>query len=433
VSDEFKNSRALFARARQLIPGGVNSPVRAFKSVGADPVFIQSGEGATLTDVDGNRYIDYVGSWGPLIHGHKDAATRAAIDTALDHGWTFGAPTDNEVRLAQLICEFMPSIQLVRMVNSGTEATMSVIRLARAATGRDRIIKFAGCYHGHHDSLLVSAGSGLATLGTPSSPGVTAGTVNDTIVCKFNDIEDARAAFDTHGSHIAAVIVEPVAGNMGVVPPAAGFLEELRRLCDDHGALLIFDEVMTGFRVSRGGAQERFGVTPDLTTLGKIIGGGMPVGAYGGRADLMEQIAPAGPVYQAGTLSGNPVAMAAGIATLTQLQDRSAFATLESLGERLELGIQNALASLDVAHTTARVGSMFTLFFSADPIQNFDDALKCDTDKFASCFRSLLSRGIYLPASQFESWFISLAHTPAMIDATVEAVAEALTGTPHNS
>ena len=413
----------LFERASRWIPGGVNSPVRAFGSVGGEPPFLVSGRGATMVDAEGREYLDYVGSWGPLILGHRDEGVQAALTAALERGWTFGASTPDEITLAELVCEMVPSVEVVRMVNSGTEATLSAIRLARGFTGREKIVKFSGCYHGHHDALLVAAGSGLATLGTPSSPGVTAGTTADTIVCPFNDLDAVKKAASDHD--LACIIVEPVAGNMGVVLPEAGFLEGLREVCTDTGALLIFDEVMTGFRVARGGVQERMGVTPDLTTLGKIIGGGLPVGAYGGRGDIMARIAPAGDVYQAGTLSGNPLAMAAGIATLERLRDGAVYDRLEALGSRLEQGLGATLERHGAALSFTRIGSMFTVFFGA-PVKNFDDAMRCDTSRFAHYHRMLLENGFYLPPSQFEANFISVVHSDADIDRTVEAMKKAI-------
>ena len=418
-------SEKAFAAAMAVLPGGVNSPVRAFGAVEGVPRFVASASGATITDVDGNGYIDYVGSWGPMILGHCDADVRAAIAAAADRGWSFGAPTERESELALAVIDRVPSVEVVRVVNSGTEATLSALRLARAFTGRDRVIKFVGCYHGHHDAMLVAAGSGLATFGAPSSPGVTTGTTADTIVCPFNDIDSVRSAFEKHAGTVACVIVEPVAGNMGVVPPAESFLDGLRDVCDQHAALLILDEVMTGFRVSRGGAQERFGVTPDLTTMGKVIGGGLPVGAYGGRADIMRRISPEGDVYQAGTLSGNPLAMAAGIATLTKL-DSAAYARLESAGERLEAALFPALKRHASDVTFQRVGSMFTVFFAGKPVENFDDATACDTGHFARYFHAMLDRGVYLPPSQFEACFVSLAHTDADIDSTAVAMSESI-------
>jgi glutamate-1-semialdehyde 2,1-aminomutase len=415
-----------FERAQRRIPGGVNSPVRAFGSVGGTPPFLVAGRGATVIDAEGREYLDYVGSWGPLILGHRDEGVREAMEAALERGWTFGAPTPAEVTLAELVCEMVPSVDVVRMVNSGTEATLSALRLARGFTGRDKVIKFSGCYHGHHDALLVAAGSGLATLGTPSSPGVTEGTTRDTIVCPFNDLAAVEEAAAEHGEDLACIIVEPVAGNMGVVLPASGFLEGLRSVCDRTGALLVFDEVMTGFRVAPGGVQQRFGVMPDLTTLGKIIGGGMPVGAYGGRADVMEKVSPAGEVYQAGTLSGNPLAMAAGVATLERLRDGDVYGRLEQLAAGLEHGIAPILERHgDRVHFT-RIGSMFTLFFCDEPVTDFESAMRCDTESFRGYHGAMLERGVYLPPSQFEANFISLAHSDADVAGTIEAIAAAV-------
>jgi glutamate-1-semialdehyde 2,1-aminomutase len=405
-------------RAKQLIPGGVNSPVRAMRAVGLDePVFMRSGSGSTIEDVDGNRYVDWVMSWGPLLFGHADPETLAAIEAAARRGTTFGAPTEAEVELAAEIVDAVPSVELVRLVSSGTEAAMSAIRLARAFTHRDRILKFAGGYHGHVDALLADAGSGLATLGIPSSPGVPTSVTADTIVAPFNDVGAAAAAVERYGEGLAAIIVEPVAGNMGVVPPEPGFLEALRRLCDASGALLVFDEVITGFRVARGGAQERFGVLPDLTILGKIVGGGLPAAAFGGRAEIMERLAPSGDVYQAGTLSGNPLATAAGVSVLRRLRDPQLYDALEKKGARLEDG-------LAPFGRVQRVGAMATLFLAAGPVRSFADARRADTDRYGALFRHLLARGIYVAPSQFECLFVSLAHTDEDIDRTVEAVAD---------
>lgn len=420
-------SKSLFERAERVIPGGVNSPVRAFRAVGGDPIFIQKGEGSRIWDVDGNAYIDYVGSWGPLIHGHRPPEVCAALTGVIaDRGTSFGAPTAAEVDLAERIVEMVPSIEKVRLVNSGTEATMSAIRLARGFTGRDRILKFDGCYHGHGDSLLVKAGSGVATLGLPDSPGVPAALAGLTSVVGFNNPDETRNAFEAFGPEIACVIVEPVAGNMGCVPPEPGFLELLRELTADAGAVLIFDEVMTGFRVAPGGAQQRYGVRPDLTTLGKVIGGGLPVGAYGGRADIMDQVAPVGPVYQAGTLSGNPLAVAAGLATLDRLGSGDVYTILERLGHRLERGIQELGVERGVRFQVNRVGSMLTLFFVDVPVIDFSAARCADTNRFRDFFRKLLAQGIYWPASQFEAAFISTAHSEADIDRTVEAIGASL-------
>lgn len=419
-------SQELFERAARTIPGGVNSPVRAFRSVGGDPVFIASATGAFLTDVDGNRFLDYVGSWGPMILGHAHPVILDAVHAAVDRGTSFGAPTEAEVLLAERISRAMPAVPVVRLVSSGTEAVMSALRLARGFTGRDLIVKFDGCYHGHSDSLLSKAGSGMATLGIPDCPGVPASLAALTLNLPFNDASAVEALFRARGDEVAAVVVEPVAGNMGCVPPRPGFLETLRRCTERHGALLLFDEVMTGFRLGYGGAQSLYGITPDLTTLGKVVGGGFPLAAYGGRADIMSRIAPSGPVYQAGTLSGNPVAVAAGLAQLELLEDGKAYTALEALGQRLEVGLNQAAASVGVAAQVNRVGSMLTSFFTADPVANFDDARKSDTTRFGRFFRGMLDRGIYLAPSQFEAAFISAAHTPADIDRTVEAAAECL-------
>ena len=425
VSSSTVRSAELFARAQELLPGGVDSPVRAFRGVGGTPLFIARGEGATIWDVDGNRYVDYLASWGPLIAGHAHPGVVAAIHEAANRGTSFGAPTEAELELAELVKQAFPSIDLVRFVSSGTEATMSALRLARAATGRDMLIKFDGGYHGHADGLLVQAGSGPLTLGQPDSPGVPAESARQTLSVPYNDLPAVRDAFQAHPGMIAAVIVEPVAGNMGVVPAEPGFLEHLRALTRNHGALLIFDEVITGFRIALGGAQERFRVVPDLTCLGKIVGGGLPVGAYGGRRDLMEQISPLGPVYQAGTLSGNPLAMAAGAATLRLLTEPGVYAHLESLSARLEEGLQEAARSANVRYTANRVGSMFTGFFRAGPVTDYASAKKADTQAYARFFHALLDRGVYIAPSQFEAGFVSLAHTPADIDATIEAAAQA--------
>ena len=408
-------SESLFAQAVGLMPGGVSSPVRAFRAVGGDPLFIERGEGAYLVDVDGNRYVDYVLSWGPLILGHAHPRVVAALEEAVRRGTSYGTPSPLELELATLVREAMPSLELVRFVSSGTEATMSALRLARAFTGREKIVKFTGCYHGHADFLLVRAGSGVATLGLPDSPGVTPGAVADTLTAELNDLGSVEALFAEH--EIAAVIVEPVAGNMGLVPPAPGFLERLRSLTAEHGALLVFDEVMTGFRVHPGGAQALYGVTPDLTTLGKVIGGGLPVGAYGGRHEIMELVAPAGPVYQAGTLSGNPLAMTAGIETLRVLAEPGVWDGLERAGERLLSG----LASLGAPVQLARVGTMFGLFFADSPVTSWSEAEQSDTGRFAHFHRAMLDRGVYLAPSQFEAGFVSTAHGDAAIDATIEA------------
>lgn len=409
-------------RARGVTPGGVNSPVRAFASVGGHPPFISHGTGATLIDIDGNEYIDYVGSWGPLLFGHADPEILEAVHSAASRGTSFGAPTKAEVELAERIIRLVPSIERVRLVNSGTEATMSAVRLARGVTGRDRFIKFTGGYHGHGDAFLIQAGSGAATLGVPSSPGVPEGTARDTLAAHYNDLEAVKQLFAEHRGEIACVIVEPVAGNMGCVPPVPGFLEGLRSLCDQHGAILIFDEVMTGFRVARGGAQERFHVRPDLTTLGKIVGGGLPLAAYGGRADLMEQVAPEGSIYQAGTLSGNPLATAAGNAMLAKIERTpDLYDRLEFLALRLRDGLTRAREDTRVPCVQAGVGSMSTLFFTSRPVRNWNDADRCDRREFARFFHRMLDRGIYLAPSQFECGFISAVHTEAQIDRTIEA------------
>ncbi len=422
-----EESRGLFERAQKVIPGGVNSPVRAFKGVGGSPVFIRRAEGAYVEDEDGNRYIDYVGSWGPMLLGHADPAVVEAVRKAAGNSTSFGAPTRLEVEMAELICELVPSIESVRMVNSGTESTMSAVRLARGFTGRDKIIKFEGNYHGHADYFLIAAGSGATTLGRPDSPGVTAGTARDTLLARYNDLDDVLRRADEHSGAVAAIIVEPVAGNMGCIPPASGFLEGLRELCDDEGIVLIFDEVMTGFRVARGGAQERYGVMPDLTTLGKIIGGGLPVGAYGGRRDIMDQLAPAGPVYQAGTLSGNPLAMAAGYAVLRRLaDDPDLYEGLERTGRHLAEGTKRNLQDLGLGYHAARVGSMGCLFFTDNAVVNYEQAKACDTVSYGRFFHEMLKRGIYLAPSQFEAFFVSTRHGEAEIERTLEAQHEAL-------
>ena len=420
-------SSELFAEAKKHIPGGVNSPVRAFKSVGRDPLFIQRARGSKIVDVDGNEYVDYVGSWGPMILGHRHDNVLQAINDAAADGTSFGANNEREIELALLVKKFVPAIDLIRMVNSGTEATMSALRLARAFTGREKIIKFEGCYHGHGDSFLSKAGSGVATLGLPDSPGVTKSTASDTLNAKYNDIGSVEILLERFKGEVAAVFLEPVAGNMGCVPAQAEFLRKLKQTCDDHKILLIFDEVMSGFRVARGGAQELFGVTPDLTTFGKIIGGGLPVGAYGGRGEIMEMIAPAGLVYQAGTLSGNPLAMAAGIATLKTIDDDPDFYDkLKSTSERLYDGIRHALSNHGFSYTLNTCGSMFTLFFTEDPVMDFASAKTSDTTAFTTYFGRMLEAGVYLPPSQFEACFVSAAHDQEDLSKTVEAVSAAL-------
>ncbi len=420
-------SREVMARARKLLPGGVDSPVRAYRGVGGEPVVIASGAGARVTDVDGNEYIDYVCSFGPLILGHTYPTVVAAVRDAATRGTSFGAPTEAEADLAERVIEAVPSIEMVRFVSSGTEATMTALRLARAATGRDLILKFDGGYHGHADGLLASAGSGVATLGLPDSPGVPAAFAAQTLVTPYNDLDAVERAFEAHPRAIACVIVEPVAGNMGLVEPAPGFLEGLRAACDQHGALLVFDEVITGFRVGLGGAQARYAVAPDLTALGKVIGGGLPVGAYGGSRELMERMAPVGPVYQAGTLSGNPLAMASGIATLDALAAiEGAYARLDELGARLAAGLERAASEAGVALAVARVGSLLTPFFRAALPRNYAEAREADTAAFARFHAGMLERGVLLPPSQFETWFVSLAHDEVAIDATIEAARDAL-------
>jgi len=419
-------SAELFARARRVIPGGVNSPVRAFRAVGGQPVFIDHGAGAHLYDVDGNQYIDYVGSWGPLILGHAHPQVVAAVTAAAQRGTSYGAPTEAETRLAELVIEAVPSIELVRFVNSGTEATMSALRVARAATGREKIIKFAGGYHGHADMLLVAAGSGALTLGAPDSPGVPAGATAQTLVVAYNDLAATRVAFERYPDEIAAIIVEPVAGNMGCVPPVAGFLQGLRDLTTQYGAVLIFDEVMTGFRVAHGGAQALYGVTPDMTCLGKIVGGGLPAAAYGGKRDIMSLVSPAGPVYQAGTLSGNPLAMAAGAAQLELLKEPGAYERLDALTSALCDGIGAAALAGGVPVYQTRVGSMFTTFFSAAPVMDEASARRADTQAFAAFFGALLNHGVYIAPSQFEAGFVSLAHSDDDIARTVDAAQVAM-------
>ncbi len=418
-------SHALFARAQTLLPGGVNSPVRAFKSVGGEPFFVERADGPYLYDVDGNRYIDYVGSWGPMIVGHNHPAVRDAVQAAIQNGLSFGAPCAAEVTMAETLTRLVPSCEMVRMVNSGTEATLSAIRLARGATGRSRIVKFEGCYHGHGDSFLVKAGSGMLTLGVPTSPGVPVGLSELTLTLSYNDFEGATRLFEQQGSEIACVIVEPVVGNANCLPPRAGYLQHLRDLCTQHGALLIFDEVMTGFRVALGGAQAHYGVTPDLNTFGKIIGGGMPVGAYGGRRDLMSQIAPSGPIYQAGTLSGNPVAMAAGLAMLELIQAPGFYERLTAATNTLCDGLEAAAHDAGVAVTTTRVGGMFGLFFTDQYVDTYAQAVACDVAAFNRFFHAMLERGVYLAPSAFEAGFLSSAHDSDVIAQTLAAAREA--------
>ena len=419
-------SAEMFARARQVIPGGVNSPVRAFRAVGGQPVFIQRGAGAYLYDVDGNQYVDYVGSWGPLIFGHAHPRVVEAITAAAQRGASYGAPTEAETRLAELVIEAVPSIELVRFVNSGTEATMSALRVARAYTGREKIIKFAGGYHGHADMLLVAAGSGALTLGAPDSPGVPAGATAQTLVVAYNDLAATRAAFERYPDEIAAIIVEPVAGNMGCVPPAPGFLQGLRDLTAQYGAVLIFDEVMTGFRVAHGGAQALYSIQPDMTCLGKIVGGGLPAAAYGGRREIMSLVSPSGPVYQAGTLSGNPLAMAAGTAQLEMLKQPGVYERLDALTTALAEGIGAAAREAGVAVYQTRVGSMFTTFFTAEPVVDEATAKRADTKAFAAFFGALLDQGVYIAPSQFEAGFVSLAHSDDDIARTLAAAQVAM-------
>ncbi|MED5432904.1 MAG: glutamate-1-semialdehyde 2,1-aminomutase [Pseudomonadota bacterium] len=421
-----KQSEKLFRQAKKHIPGGVNSPVRAFKGVGGTPVFFHEAQGPYLYDEDDNRYIDYVGSWGPMILGHNHPQVIEAVNQAVSHGLSFGAPTAAEIAMANKVCELVPSMDMVRMVNSGTEATMSAIRLARGYTGRDKIIKFEGCYHGHVDSLLVKAGSGALTLGNPSSPGIPASVTADTLTLNYNDAAAVENAFNDYGDQIAAVIVEPVAGNMNCVPPTPAFLQALRKHCDDHGSVLIFDEVMTGFRVALGGAQALYGITPDMTTLGKIIGGGMPVGAFGGKKDIMEHLAPLGPVYQAGTLSGNPVAMAAGLATLNLISEPGFHEALTEKTTRLLAGLTEAAHAEGVAFTTAQAGAMFGLFFTDQSrVSSFAEVMACDSERFNRFFHAMLDQGIYLAPSAFEAGFVSAAHSDEDIDATLTAARKA--------
>jgi glutamate-1-semialdehyde 2,1-aminomutase len=416
----------LYEESRRYMPGGVNSPVRAFRGLEIAPRFIVEGRGCRIRDEEGSEYIDYIGAYGPLILGHSHPAVVEALTKALERGTSFGAPTALELSMAKKVCAMVPSVEMVRMVSSGTEATLSAIRLARAATGREGIIKFEGCYHGHGDSFLIRAGSGALTMGVPDSPGVPTALAALTFIARFNDLESVARIFDAERDRVAAVIVEPVAGNMGVVPPAEGFLQGLRELCRANGTILVFDEVMTGFRVSRGGAQELYGVAADLTTLGKVIGGGLPVGAYGGRRDLMEQIAPAGPVYQAGTLSGNPLAVAAGLAQLETLEQTNAWERLEQSAAFLGRGIEAILAEMSLELALNRVGSMMTLFFTDQEVVDFESATSSDTKRHARFFRAMLERGVHLPPSQYEALFVSLAHEQDDLDRTLEAIRESL-------
>ncbi len=419
------DSEAIWRRAQELIPGGVNSPVRSFRSVGSTPFFVERGEGPYLYDTEGNRYTDYVLSWGPLILGHAHPVVMEAVAGQLHRGTSYGAPTVAEVELAERIVRLVPGVEMVRLVNSGTEATMSALRLARAATGRDVMLKFTGCYHGHADAFLVAAGSGVATLGLPNSPGVPEAAASQTAVLPFNDLAAVEELFAARGEEISSVFVEPVVGNSGLIPPVEGFLEGLRATTERYGALLVFDEVMTGFRVALGGAQERYGVVPDLTTLGKVIGGGLPVGAFGGRRDVMEQVAPAGPVYQAGTLSGNPLATAAGDAQLGYLETHDPFPELEAAASRLSTGIVSALEEAGIPASGSSVGSMWGVFFRKGPVHSFEDAQGADTDRFQRFHRACLDRGVFLAPSPFEAGFVSTAHTPDVINETLQAVREA--------
>ena len=418
-------SEELFSKAAELMPGGVNSPVRAFRGVGGTPLFIKSAKGATITDVDGRSYIDYVGSWGPMILGHADEEVVAALKEAAAGGTSFGAPTELEVNLAQEVVDAVPSIEMVRMVSSGTEATMSAIRLARGVTGRTKLVKFEGCYHGHGDSLLVKAGSGVATLGLPDSPGVPAALAENTLTVPFNNAAALEQVFAEH-KDIAAVIIEPVVGNMGCVPPQPGYLEAVRKVTQANGTLLIFDEVMTGFRLARGGAQQLYGITPDITTLGKIIGGGLPVGAYGGSRDLMNNIAPAGSIYQAGTLSGNPLSMTAGLVTLRRLRDTSVYDRLENASRKLCDGLAAAAREAGIKTVINRVGSMWTSFFTGEPVSNWETANRSDRERYGKFFHAMLGEGVYLAPSQFEAAFVSLAHTDDIIQQTIHAAQKAV-------
>lgn len=424
---KIEKSKSLFSRAKNYIPGGVNSPVRAFKAVGGDPIFFKSAKGAHMMDEDGNSYIDMINSWGPMILGHANPLVEEAVIRAIQSSPSFGAPGEREVLIAELICQLVPSIERVRMVNSGTEATMSAIRVARGYTGKDKFIKFEGCYHGHGDSFLIAAGSGAMTMGTPDSPGVTAGTTKDTLLAPYNNLDAVREIVKNHKGEIAAIIIEPVAGNMGCVLPVAGFLEGLREICDQEGIVLIFDEVMTGFRLARGGAQERLGLIPDMTTLGKIIGGGLPVGAYGGKKEIMDFVSPQGPVYQAGTLSGNPVAMAAGYTMLRYLSDhQETYGKLESNTKRIVSGYRETLEVLGLNYTINQIGSMYSLFFTDQQVVDFETAKSCDTALFGSYFNKMLEQGIYLAPSQFETLFVSAVLSDDDIDQIIRANDESL-------
>jgi glutamate-1-semialdehyde 2,1-aminomutase len=420
-------SKSLFEEAKKFIPGGVNSPVRAFKSVGGNPIFVERGSGSKFYDVDGNEFIDYIGSWGPHLFGHNPSFIKDALMNAVNNGTSFGAPTEIEVQMAKLITELVPSIKMVRMVNSGTEATMSAVRAARGFTGKEKIIKFEGCYHGHGDFFLIKAGSGALTFGVPTSPGVTKGNAADTLIADFNNIESVKKLIQANKNEIACVIIEPVVGNMGTVRADNSFIKELREVCSNENIILIFDEVMTGFRLAKGGAQEILGITPDLTTFGKIIGGGLPVGAYGGKKEIMEMVSPSGPVYQAGTLSGNPLAMSAGLAALNHIKNNpDIYSLLEEKGKYLEDGIKDGIKSISKNYQLNRVGSMMTLFFTDEPVIDYNTAVKSDTKLFAKYFHEMLNRGIYFPPAQFEAMFISTAHSKEDLDKTIEANLEAL-------
>ena len=427
VARDTSKSEAFYEAAREVIPGGVNSPARAFKSVGGTPLFIEEAQGAYLTDADGHRYVDYVGSWGPMLFGHAPPEVVQAVQQAAEKSTSFGAPTEIEIEVAALVCELVPSVEKVRMVNSGTEATMSAARLARGVTGRDKIIKFEGNYHGHGDFFLIAAGSGPMTFSEPNSPGVTRGNAQDTLVARYNDLDHVHALADANKGEVACIIVEPVAGNMGCIPPAPGFLEGLRRLCDERGIVLIFDEVMTGFRVARGGAQERYGVTPDVTTLGKIIGGGLPVGAYGGKKEIMDHVSPVGPVYQAGTLSGNPLAMRAGYTVLKKIADMpDLYDRLEVYGQALEEGTRANLDALGLDYFTTRVGSMGCLFFTGEEVTDYETAQTCDAEAYGAYFHAMLREGVYLAPSQFEAFFFSTQHGDEELERTLNAQRKAL-------